>query len=883
MLARKNEALGRLLSAGALLLAAGCGAAGGGGMGDGSMDSARSDGGLQGDGSGGDGGASPETGSGEGGTLDATSDDAEASVGADSAPEGSTGSETGSGGDGSSGSETGSGGDGSSGSEAGSGGDGSTGPEAGSCTGSATQSCYSAAMSTAGVGACRSGTQTCMGGSYGPCTGEVDPTPEACNGVDDNCNGMTDEGLGMISCGIGACQRSAPACTGGRPGTCMPGAPAAAETCGNGMDDNCNGAVDEGCGCVYVAPTGNDTTGTGASSAPYLTIQHAISVAGTGGRPSQVCVASGAAAPSTADYNEAVVMRNGIHVYGGYQATGTTWPRVAGCVTRIVDQNALGVLFDAAVTSTTVLDGFTIQGHNDPTNAGVTMRGSTGAVLTNNVINGGSGMLSLGVDVVAAGGVAATPRISQDNINGGTGTARAIGVRSQGSAPVLSNNCPGALNGTGQCATINCSTGSGIRARPAGTLMAGESFGVRLENSPNALVDTSSVCASGMGVVAAVYVTGNAAGQVVRASNLQATGSSSHAVGYWADACGSAAPWVVNNFQIAGNSPVMGARADGVRAVGDCHPVVDSNTRIVGGVESANNDANGVFCARDAAAGVSSRCTVLNNVTIQGSGGGYPPRAAGVRCEDGACARIEFNQLITGNSAQNSYGVVLGNTGTFVNANHITAGCGTVEGDGVRTLNSFARLQNNVIEGNQCNTVATGTGNSWGVRVFLAAGSNEVDLHSNTIFARGAQITCNGRALSFEATPGGAPPGASGIVRNNIFSPGLCPTRFDVEELTTNASPRLLENNDFFYLTPADVLYRDNAATNLTAIAGVNALPGAAANISADPRLNATNHLMTGSPCIDTGTATGAPTTDLDNQRRPNLAGYDMGADEFYP
>jgi len=42
-------------------------------------------------------------------------------------------------------------------------------------------------------------------------------------------------------------------------------------------------------------------------------------------------------------------------------------------------------------------------------------------------------------------------------------------------------------------------------------------------------------------------------------------------------------------------------------------------------------------------------------------------------------------------------------------------------------------------------------------------------------------------------------------------------------------------------------------------------------------------HLRSGSPAIDTGTCTGAPTTDFEGDPRPSGAGCDMGADEFVP
>jgi hypothetical protein len=72
--------------------------------------------------------------------------------------------------------------------------------------------------------------------------------PETCNGIDDNCNGLTDEG----NPGGGA------ACSTGLPGVCDPGTTAClasalvcvgdrgpgAERC-NGLDDDCDGSVDE--------------------------------------------------------------------------------------------------------------------------------------------------------------------------------------------------------------------------------------------------------------------------------------------------------------------------------------------------------------------------------------------------------------------------------------------------------------------------------------------------------------------------------------------------------------------------------------------------------------------------------------------------------------
>ncbi len=92
-------------------------------------------------------------------------------------------------------------------------------------------------------GACRPGAQRCGADRvWGACVGEVRPVEETCNGVDDDCDGSVDEGL-MRAC-VGACGAGLQACVGGAWSACAGRAPAP-ETC-NGVDDDCNGSVDEG-------------------------------------------------------------------------------------------------------------------------------------------------------------------------------------------------------------------------------------------------------------------------------------------------------------------------------------------------------------------------------------------------------------------------------------------------------------------------------------------------------------------------------------------------------------------------------------------------------------------------------------------------------------
>lgn len=91
---------------------------------------------------------------------------------------------------------------------------------------------------------------------------DVSAAPEPCNGLDDNGNGSVDEGCpcqagASVACfvgpaslaGIGACTKGAQSCQAGVWSTCAGSVAPSAETCGNLIDDDCNGSADEGCEC----------------------------------------------------------------------------------------------------------------------------------------------------------------------------------------------------------------------------------------------------------------------------------------------------------------------------------------------------------------------------------------------------------------------------------------------------------------------------------------------------------------------------------------------------------------------------------------------------------------------------------------------------------
>jgi hypothetical protein len=127
-------------------------------------------------------------------------------------------------------------------------GDDDDGDDSGPCDPGATQDCYSGAPSTEGVGPCQGGTRTCSAsGTWGACEGEVIPAGEACgNGIDDNCSGAVDEdvdsdGDGVTTCGGDCCDAQTDGC--GQPGLVGPGA---FDAPGNMFDDDCDGIADNG-------------------------------------------------------------------------------------------------------------------------------------------------------------------------------------------------------------------------------------------------------------------------------------------------------------------------------------------------------------------------------------------------------------------------------------------------------------------------------------------------------------------------------------------------------------------------------------------------------------------------------------------------------------
>ncbi|MDI7267167.1 MAG: MopE-related protein, partial [Myxococcota bacterium] len=749
------------------------------------------------------------------------------------------------------------------------------------CVDGTSRACYTGSGSTRGVGVCRDGSQFCIGGVFtGPCVGEILPSAEACNGADDDCDGSTDEGLGTLVCGIGACRLEVPACVGGVLGTCVPGTPVV-EIC-NGIDDDCDGPADEdgACPCVYVRPdlpaAGPDCcTGAaclGTPTQPLCTIGEAIPRAMVAGGPRRVCVAAnltGVGACTAYQYDEVVDMQEGLKLHGNHHPTA--WTRgAAACVTRIRGQNDRGVYFPPGSTRATEIDGFQVwarEGGIPGPVAAITMTDSSG-IVSNCRVEARTVSESYGIDIESGDG-SASPLVTASAVGGGTNVTRTAAVRCRRARPEIRN---------GPAASGELMGGGSIAGETYG-IWADRCAGIRVENYSMAGGTTTT------GRAAGIRFEGDNSGAIVRASRIwggTATGAGD-AHGIWLASCDGSEPWIVGNVQIyGGGSGAAGTRAYGVYAQTGCDAAIERNEDIAGGTRPALY-TRGVACVGGA------MCTVQRNTLIRGSWGGVDMEAVGVYCGPDSCRDISRNVEIRGGLINGSVagsrdiGVWLQGAGPTVDRNFIRGGCTGAVSIGVLLDGAYGRLTNNVITPCVAGPGVMVAAQLHGIQqISSPANANEPDVHSNTIDGGRVPANCTGRAVSILG--GDAPLPPRGVYRNNILHAGFCGVaRYGLQESGLFADPRIVQNNDFWNANAGQ--YYNEGTTALNTAVAINGLTDiiAGGNIVGDPLFVsafADVHLQAVSPCVDAGTATGAPATDMDGESRPFGAGFDIGADE---
>jgi hypothetical protein len=126
------------------------------------------------------------------------------------------------------------------------------------------------ACNTGQLGVCAQGTLVCDVSGQQVCSPVKSPSVETCNGLDDNCNGEVDEGL-QVECydgdpatkNVGVCRAGVRSCVQGTMSSCVGQVLPGLEVC-NGLDDDCDGQVDENLTqACYEGPSSSIDPGTG--------------------------------------------------------------------------------------------------------------------------------------------------------------------------------------------------------------------------------------------------------------------------------------------------------------------------------------------------------------------------------------------------------------------------------------------------------------------------------------------------------------------------------------------------------------------------------------------------------------------------------------------
>jgi hypothetical protein len=391
---------------------------------------------------------------------------------------------------------------------------------------------------------------------------------------------------------------------------------------------------------------------------------------------------------------------------------------------------------------------------------------------------------------------------------------------------------------------------------------------------------------------------------------------------------------LVEGFKIVGHdgAPTAAPGSAGVTLAGGS-PTLRRNVIVGGNITSMAGyaiDRSVAIAVRSTTdpAGVRIEGNDLTGGTSTGISAGITLDSAGLVAPATTLATIG-NNTIRGGSGRRSVGISAFNTaaGSLVSHNVILAG--SSQGGASHGIEVGGTL---TIDGNQINVDQTNVGTCLGATTWcagIASQSSTSTIVNNIVFgpkglrtagvflgefevAAGAVVlngnTLNGGGLG--AVPVGSISesaavvvsigtcnacgfnGFVGRVRNNILDGGINQNRYGVREdpaAGRTMRPELLENNLFWFAAATariDTMYREISATgtptDYKTITAINMLtrPPSAANVTGDPLLDASWHLMTGSPCIDTGTATEAPPTDFEGEARPGGAAVDIGHDE---
>ena len=414
-------------------------------------------------------------------------------------------------------------------------------------------------------------------------------------------------------------------------------------------------------------------------------------------------------------------------------------------------------------------------------------------------------------------------------------------LRSEGGAEVTIIDCEGEGKGA-----------SFVGGETAASVMSG--FTIR-----NGLSAESGgiYCVSSSPTITKCTISGNAA------SDYEAGG------GIYCDSSSSS----IQNCVVIDNSG--GSSGGGIACFGSSSTAI-SDCTISG--NSATFGGGGIYCSLADSALTITNCTISGN-----SGGSF---GGGICCASADSSLTISNCTITGNSA-------VGGGGIFCIGSPAISDCTISQntawflGGGIGCLNEVGSptVTNCVITGNSS---ASAGGGIWCAGTSVVTGCTISDNWAG--YSGGGGIACAGFSAITNCTITGnsTDVGGGGVFATAFSTITNCTISGNSAEVGGGGvsyigSPTI--TNCILWGDAPDEVYIESSGDPTFSHCDVQGGYGGEGNIDADPLFadaaSGDYHLTDGSPCVDTGTADGAPDTDFEGDARPQGDGYDMGADEF--